>query len=113
MIRLENTGLSRKSRSRETGFTLPVVVHAATRGGRCPRLATGFASNSWSMGSHQKAAKDVEAELEARLEAAYDTDGVDRSLIRASLARTPTERVIELEDLLNTLATAHRVEPAR
>ncbi|RLB53155.1 MAG: hypothetical protein DRJ42_12725 [Deltaproteobacteria bacterium] len=65
------------------------------------------------MGSHQASAKDVEAELAARLEAAYDADGVDRTLIRASLAKTPTERVVELEDLLNTLATARRVEPTR
>lgn len=65
------------------------------------------------MDSHQAPAKDVDAELAARLEAAYDADGVDLTLIRASLAKTPTERVIELEDLLNTLGTARRVEPTR
>lgn len=54
------------------------------------------------------AMQHIEADLRARLEAAYDEDGVDRSLIRSSLAKTPTERVRELEDLLNALATVRR-----
>lgn len=53
---------------------------------------------------------DVDTELKARLEAAYDENGVDRSLIRSSLAKTPVERLRALEDLLNGLATARRVD---
>ncbi len=54
---------------------------------------------------------DVLAELDERLRAAYDQNGVDLSLIRSNLAKTPTERVRELEDLLNVLATARRITP--
>jgi hypothetical protein len=53
--------------------------------------------------------QEIDAELDARFDAAYDEDGVDRSLIRSSLAKTPTERVRELEDLLNALTTVRRV----
>lgn len=65
------------------------------------------------MGSDEASTTEVEVELTARLRAAYDENGVDRTLIRASLAKTPTERVIELEELLNTLATARRIDAAR
>ena len=45
-------------------------------------------------------------------EAAYDENGVDRSLIRWSLSLTPTERVRSVEETLNALATL-RVGSAR
>ena len=54
---------------------------------------------------------DVLAELDERLRAAYDENGVDLSLIRSNLTKTPTDRVRELEDLLNVLATARRIAP--
>jgi hypothetical protein len=44
-----------------------------------------------------EAVDPVGAELASHLHAAYDADGVDRSLIRANLARTPEERLAELE----------------
>lgn len=47
-------------------------------------------------------------ELEQSFEEAYDENGVDRSLIRWSLSRTPTERVMAVEETLNTLATLKR-----
>ncbi len=52
---------------------------------------------------------DIDRELAERAATAYDDNGVDRSLIRASLARTPTERLISLENFLQTLATARRI----
>ncbi len=47
-------------------------------------------------------------ELNQVFEAAYDESGVDRSLIRWSLSRTPTERVMAVEETLNALATLKR-----
>jgi hypothetical protein len=55
----------------------------------------------------------VACDLDARIEAAYDENGVDRSLIRWSLARTPTERVRAVEETLNALATVRRISPPR
>jgi len=48
----------------------------------------------------------IQRELDERFAAAYDENGVDRSLIRWSLAHTPTERVIAVEETLSALATA-------
>lgn len=55
----------------------------------------------------------VDAELDARFRAAYDANGVDRSLIRWNLTQTPTERVRAVEETLNALATVRRIEPPR
>ena len=55
------------------------------------------------------AAADVGAELDERIANAYDHNGVDLSLIRSNLRKTPTDRVRELEDLLTVLATARRL----
>jgi hypothetical protein len=52
--------------------------------------------------------REVLNELEQRFEEAYDANGVDRSLIRWSLSRTPTERVMAVEETLNALATLKR-----
>jgi hypothetical protein len=52
----------------------------------------------------------VEQELALRVAAAYDDNGVDRSLVRASLALTPTERLARLEDFLEMVAAFRRVE---
>jgi len=52
-------------------------------------------------------------ELNERLRDAYDENGVDRSLIRWSLARSPTERVMAVEATLNALATVRRIDPPR
>lgn len=52
-------------------------------------------------------------ELNQRLREAYDDNGVDRSLIRWSLARTPTERVRAVEESLNALATVRRLDMPR
>jgi hypothetical protein len=41
---------------------------------------------------------------------AYDENGVDRSMIRASLERTPTECVEILEELLDLAEQAYRVD---
>lgn len=55
----------------------------------------------------------VDRELAEMFEAAYDENGVDRSLIRWSLSLTPTERVRSVEETLNALATLRRVGSAR
>lgn len=52
--------------------------------------------------------REVFDEVEQRFEEAYDENGVDRSLIRWSLSRTPTERVMAVEETLNALATLKR-----
>ena len=56
---------------------------------------------------------DIEQELQKALDDAYDENGVDRSLIRWSLAHTPTERVRAVEETLDALKTIRRVEPER
>ena len=61
----------------------------------------------------EKPEDSVDAELDARFRAAYDTNGVDRSLIRWNLTQTPTERVRAVEETLNALATVRRIEPPR
>ena len=53
----------------------------------------------------------IDQELDSRWAAAYDEDGVDRSLIRQALAQTPTERLATLEEYLETIARARRLEP--
>jgi len=58
-------------------------------------------------------ASTIDADLERRFRAAYDENGVDRSLIRWNLSLTPTERVRSLEATLNALATLRRIEPPR
>jgi hypothetical protein len=55
----------------------------------------------------------VTKELSERFRNAYDDNGVDRSLIRWSLAQSPTERVMAVEESLNALATVRRIEPPR
>jgi hypothetical protein len=55
----------------------------------------------------------IAAELEARFRDAYDENGVDRSLIRWNLARTPTERVRAVEATLNALSTVRRLDVPR
>lgn len=55
----------------------------------------------------------VAKELDQRFRDAYDENGVDRALIRWSLARTPTERVMAVEESLNALATVRRIDPPR
>ena len=59
-----------------------------------------------------ESALDVERELAERFAAAYDDNGVDRTLVRESLTLTPTERLARLDDFLETLATVRRVEHA-
>lgn len=46
-----------------------------------------------------------EPEAEGSLDRNTDENGVDLTLIRASLALTPTERLKSLENALNVLAT--------
>lgn len=56
---------------------------------------------------------DVDQELQARLEAAYDEQGVDRSLIRACLAQSPAQRLADLEAQLRFFDSVRRVnEPS-
>ena len=56
---------------------------------------------------------DVDQELQARLDAAYDEQGVDRSLIRACLAQSPSERLADLEAQLRFFERVRRVsEPS-
>ncbi len=57
--------------------------------------------------------ESVEQELQRRFDEAYDDNGVDRSLIRSNLALTPTQRLENLENLLNDLATVRRITPAK
>lgn len=52
----------------------------------------------------------LDRELRSQLDAAYDADGVDRSLIRRNLTRTPAERLAQLEANVAFLKTARRVE---
>jgi len=52
--------------------------------------------------------ESVERELDERVKAAYDENGVDRSLIRAHLALSPAERLARLERLLEDLASVRR-----
>jgi hypothetical protein len=52
-----------------------------------------------------RAMNGVDRELQERFERAYDENGVDRSLIRARLERTPEERLAELEENLNFVLT--------
>ena len=59
-----------------------------------------------------QSALDVERALAERFEAAYDDNGVDRTLVRESLALTPTQRLARLDDFLDTVATIRRVEHA-
>ena len=59
----------------------------------------------------EKPEDSVDAELDARFRAAYDANGVDRSLIRWNLTQTPTERVGGVEETLNGLATGSRLGP--
>lgn len=59
--------------------------------------------------SGRGSASDVERELARRFEEAYDENGVDRTLIRATLLQTPTERVMAIEETLTALATVRRI----
>ena len=52
---------------------------------------------------------NVEQELQARLSAAYDEQGVDRSLIRACLAQSPAQRLTDLEAQLRFFESVRRV----
>jgi hypothetical protein len=54
----------------------------------------------------------VDQELSQHFRAAYDADGVDRSLIRANLDRTPTERLEALEEWLQALTQVRRLQSA-
>lgn len=56
---------------------------------------------------------ELERELRERVEAAYDEDGVDRSLIRYCLSQSVTERVRAVEETLNALGTVRLIERAR
>jgi hypothetical protein len=55
----------------------------------------------------------VERDLAVRFEASYDRNGVDRSLIRYNLTKSPTERVRAVEATLNALGRLRRLTPAR
>lgn len=69
-----------------------------------------MSSASTNPGEHDDSATQ---ELNERLRDAYDANGVDRSLIRWSLAQSPTERVMAVEEALNALATVRRIDPPR
>jgi hypothetical protein len=56
---------------------------------------------------------ELARELRERFEAAYDEDGVDRSLIRYCLSQSVTERVRAVEETLNALGTVRLIERAR
>lgn len=56
---------------------------------------------------------EVDRDLQRRFEDAYDENGVDRSLIRANLALTPSERLANLEAFLRDLARVRRMTPAK
>ena len=56
---------------------------------------------------------EADLELEQRFAAAYDENGVDRSLIRYSLSVSPLERLPGMEETLNALAAARRVTHPR
>ena len=71
---------------------------------------TGMSDDGTEAGPSEVTAKEVEEELARRFEEAYDENGVDRSLIRSTLARTPTERVMAVEETLNGLAQVRRIE---
>lgn len=55
----------------------------------------------------------LERELRERFDAAYDKNGVDRSLIRYHLAQSVTERVRAVEETLSALETVRRIERPR
>jgi hypothetical protein len=52
---------------------------------------------------------DVDQDLQARLDAACDEQGVDRSLIRACLAQFPAQRLADLEAQLRFFESVQRV----
>ena len=78
--------------------------------GEATRYARAMSSASTNSSEHDDSATK---ELNERLRDAYDENGVDRSLIRWSLARSPTERVMAVEATLNALATVRRIDPPR
>jgi hypothetical protein len=43
--------------------------------------------------------------------ASYNLDGVDLSLVRSMLAKTPTERLQAVQDMIDLLASAKRAGP--
>lgn len=43
--------------------------------------------------------------------ASYNSDGVDLSLVRSMLAKTPTERLQAVQDVIDLLASAKRAGP--
>jgi hypothetical protein len=63
--------------------------------------------------SHTTLMESVETELQRRFKDAYDDNGVDRTLIRESLALTPAQRLADLECFLSELAKVQRVTPAK
>jgi glycyl-tRNA synthetase beta subunit len=62
---------------------------------------------------HSWEVDEIDRQLRARLSAAYDEDGVDRSLIRACLDRTPDERLADLEASVEFLQSARRLGEER
>lgn len=53
---------------------------------------------------------ELEGEDIACFEAAYDENGVDRSLIRYCLVQSVTDRVRAIEETLNALDTVRRLD---
>ena len=94
------------------GAALPKTSMRRDCGG--PGEATSYASvMSSALANPSDHDDSVTQELNERLHDAYDENGVDRSLIRWSLARSPTERVMAVEEALNALATVRRIDPPR
>ena len=52
---------------------------------------------------HNVDVNSVDAELEQRLRDAYDQNGVDLTLVRASLAMSPADRLAALEQRVSSL----------
>lgn len=107
---------SRSAKQAKLGPALPLV---ARRGRFWSKLRPLSARGKWCIPRFVHKAPELPSageleifsELERRFEAAYDDNGVDRSLIRWSLSLTPTQRVMAVEETLNALATLKRKPP--
>ena len=71
-------------------------------------MLDGWTGRGYPNGASGAPVNDVDRELQARLDAAYDAQGVDRSLIRACLAQSPAQRLADLESQLRFFESAER-----
>ena len=59
----------------------------------------------------QASASVQDADSDVSVPAVYNSDGVDLSLVRSMLAKTPTERLQAVQDVIDLLTSAKRAGP--